>query len=98
MLERNELNLPEEVKKSHELNIEKSDMNVIMCWVCKKSVHEIKGIVLHEIQKEIKAVCKEMNILEHICEKYAYKYQFLILHLLFPGNSEHTCQHLNMCK
>lgn len=80
MLERNELNLPEEVKKSHELNIEvnccmqcytikkkdikllmfthflayypqKSDMNVIMCWVCKKSVHEIKGIVLHEIQK-----------------------------------------------
>lgn len=78
MLERNELNLPEEVKKSHELNIEvnwyvmlynkkrykvtnvhtflslhpqKSDMNVIMCWVCKKSIHEIKSIVLHEIKQ-----------------------------------------------
>lgn len=30
---------------------QKSDMNVIMCWVCKKSIHEIKGIVLHEIKK-----------------------------------------------
>ncbi|KAK7142365.1 hypothetical protein R3I94_011897 [Phoxinus phoxinus] len=97
MLERNELNFPEEDKNSHELSIE-SDMNVITCWVCKKSIHEIKGIILHEIKKEIKAVCKAMKVLEHICEKYAYKYQFLIFHLLFPGNSEQTCQHLSMCK
>ncbi|CAM4646384.1 unnamed protein product [Leuciscus chuanchicus] len=50
MLESNELNFPEEDKNSRELNIE-SDMNVITCWVCKKSIHEIKGIILHEIKK-----------------------------------------------
>ncbi|KAF4102215.1 hypothetical protein G5714_017015 [Onychostoma macrolepis] len=92
------LNLPEEFKMSHELNIENSEMNAIMCWICKKSIHEIKGVILHEIKKEIQAVCKAMKILEHICEHNAYKYQFMILHLLFPGNSEQTCHHLSMCK
>ncbi|KTF81908.1 hypothetical protein cypCar_00028184, partial [Cyprinus carpio] len=51
MLNRNELNLLEEVKMSPELNMEKSDMNAIMCWVCKKSIHEIKGVVLRQIKK-----------------------------------------------
>lgn len=98
MLNRNELNLLEEVKMSPELNMEKSDMNAIMCWVCKKSIHEIKGVVLRQIKKEIKALCRAMKILEHICENSAYKYQLMILHLLFPRNSKQTCHHLGVCK
>ncbi|KAI7804457.1 hypothetical protein IRJ41_010839 [Triplophysa rosa] len=93
MLDRNEMNFPEELR-----SIEKSETNVILCWVCKQTIHKIKSIVLSEIKKEIQAVCKHMHPFENLCKQHAYKYQYLIIHLLMHGNSRNTCKHLNMCK
>ncbi|KAA0711139.1 hypothetical protein E1301_Tti002753 [Triplophysa tibetana] len=92
-LDRKEATFPEELG-----SIEKSETNAILCWVCKQTVHEMKSLVLHEIKKEIQAVCHHMHHFENLCKQHANKYQFLIVHLLFRGNSRNTCKHLNMCE
>ncbi|XP_076850719.1 uncharacterized protein LOC143500472 [Brachyhypopomus gauderio] len=77
----------------------KTQRSIVLCWVCKVTFHEVMSLAVHEIKKEVKAMCRKFKSFENSCIKQAYKYEAIAIRLLFHGaNAEEVCRHAEMCK